>query len=70
MHFDIIAPSIIKDEASIHQMGRQYLETKGQSGQSLTAKECRYCHQEIADQEMLSAIETKGYFIIEMEGCD
>ena len=44
MHFDIIAPSSQRDMAVIHGYGRAYLERKGEGGQSLTAKECRFCH--------------------------
>lgn len=44
MHFDIIAPSSQRDTAVIHGHGRAYLERKGEAGQPLTAKECRFCH--------------------------
>jgi len=70
MHFDIIAPESIKDEATIHKMGKEYLATKNQQDQPLTAKECRFCHQEIASEEMQQSIDNNGYYIIEMEGCD
>lgn len=70
MHFDIIAPSEIKDEATIHKYGKEYLTIKNQSGQPLSAKECSLCHIETASAEMVSAIEQKGYYIIEMQGCN
>lgn len=70
MHFDIIAPEYIREEAVIHKMGREHLATKNQADLSLTAKECRLCHQETATAEMLDSLHTKGYFIIEIEGCD
>ncbi|MCU0320102.1 MAG: DUF2024 family protein, partial [Flavobacteriales bacterium] len=44
MHFDIIAPSSQRDTTVIHGYGQAYLESKGQGGQPLTAKECRFCH--------------------------
>ena len=44
MHFDIIAPEEIKDTTVIYGYGREYLKTKGQEGQPLTSKECRFCH--------------------------
>ena len=69
MHFDIIAPEHIKDENTIHTFGKQYLQTKNQEGQPLTARECSFCHIEQASNEMLEAIEKQGYYIIEMEGC-
>lgn len=70
MHFDIIAPSEVKDEETIHKYGKEYLKLKEQSAQTLTAKECSFCHIETASAEMVSEIEQKGYYIIEMQGCN
>lgn len=70
MHFDIIVPEYIKEEAVIHRMGREYLASKNQQDQQLTSKECRLCHQETAMPEMEADILSKGYYIIEMEGCE
>lgn len=70
MHFDIIVPDEITDEAVVHNMGRQYLVSKDQEGQPLTAKQCRFCHQETASDEMVAGIAAQGYYIIEMEGCE
>jgi hypothetical protein len=69
MHFDVIAPDHIKDEKTIHTFGKEYLQSKGQESQALTAKECSFCHIEKATDEMMSSIEQKGYYIIEMENC-
>lgn len=69
MHFDIIAPQEISDNNVIHDFGRDYLATKGQAGQPLTAKECQFCHVEAIRPEWAQAIREKGYFIVEMEGC-
>jgi hypothetical protein len=70
MHFDILAPADIKDENTIHTFGKQYLQTKNQEAQPLTAKECRFCHIEKATPEMESGIRQKGYYIIEMQNCN
>lgn len=70
MHFDIIVPDHIIDESVVHDMGKDYLSLKDQQGQPLTARECRLCHQEIASPEMVAGIAQKGYYIIEMEGCE
>ena len=69
MHFDIIAPSQIKDEKVIHTFGKDYLLSKNQQEQSLTSKECSFCHIEQASDEMVKAIEMRGYYIIEMQNC-
>lgn len=70
MHFDIIAPSSVRDTVLIHSFGREYLRTKGQTGQPLTAKECRFCHVRELWPQWEKDILEKGYFILEMEGCE
>jgi len=70
MHFDIIVPDHIKDETVVQNMGKKYLALKDEAGQSLTAKQCQFCHIETASPEMLDGIAEKGYYIIEMEGCN
>jgi hypothetical protein len=70
MHFDIIVPINITNKDEIYEMGKKYLESKGQGGQPLTSKECNYCHQEIAPGYIVKSIEEKGYCILEMKGCD
>lgn len=70
MHFDIVAPETIKDTAIIHNYGKEYLKSKGQGSQPLTAKECRRCHVRDIQPQWEADIKKKGYFIIEMENCD
>ena len=70
MHFDILAPVEIKDTAIIYNFGKNYLKTKGQEGQSLSSKECRYCHVESLRPQWEADIKKQGYFIIEMENCE
>lgn len=70
MHFDIIAPSTMKDEITIQEYGKEYLKSKGQPEQLLTSKECSFCHIETLQQEFEDEIKDNGYYIIEMENCD
>jgi len=70
MHFDIIVPSHIRDTESIYSYGREYLKTKRQEGQPLSAEECRFCHIETVRPDWEAEITDKGYFIYEMENCD
>ncbi|MFZ6010617.1 MAG: DUF2024 family protein [Bacteroidota bacterium] len=65
MHFDIIAPAHIRDEEIIYTFGKDYLRSKDQGEQWLTAKECNFCHIEKATPEMESSIRLKGYYIYE-----
>lgn len=69
MHFDIIAPSKVKDASIIHGYGNDYLLTKGEAGQPLSSKECRFCHVRELQEQWETEIISKGYFILEMENC-
>ena len=69
MHFDIIAPSEIKDTTTIYNYGKTYLKSKGQEDQPINAKECSFCHIEAVRPEWEDEINKNGYFIIEMENC-
>jgi hypothetical protein len=69
MHFDILAPSEVRDETVIFNYGKEYLKSKGQEGQPLTAKECRFCHVESMRPSWEVDINQQGYAIIEMENC-
>ena len=70
MHFDIIAPSEIKDTNVIYNFGKNYLKSKNQQEQPITAKECNFCHMETIKPSWEAAINENGYFIVEMENCD
>lgn len=69
MHFDIIVPSEMKDTVVIYNYGKTYLKSKGQEGQPLSSKECRFCHIETVKPDWQEVIEKHGYFIYEMENC-
>ena len=69
MHFDIIVPETITEE-TIYAMGREYLSIKKQDGQPLTAAQCQFCHMEAATPEIEAGITKKGYYILEMDGCE
>lgn len=69
MHFDILVPSTLTNEDTIHQYGQTYLTTKGQAGQPLSAKECRFCHIEKATDDIEASITRQGFYILEMQGC-
>jgi hypothetical protein len=70
MHFDIIASDSITDENIIYEMGKKYLQTKNMQDFNLSAKQCSFCHHELASEEMESSIINQGYYIVEMEGCE
>jgi len=70
MHFDIIAPSSQRDSAVIHAYGKAYLERKGEGGQPLTSKECRFCHVRTLQPKWEADIHRQGFFILELENCE
>lgn len=70
MHFDILVPSELKDEAKIFGYGDNYLSTKHFKTGIVTSKECRFCHIESPSIEVAEQIQKNGYAIIEMEYCD
>ncbi len=70
MHFDILVPDTLKDANVVYGFGKHYLNGKGVKSDSLTAKECRFCHIEEATPSMIKDIKIKGYSIIEMENCN
>lgn len=69
MHFDIIAPDHIQDEKIIYTFGKEYLQTKHQEGQILSARECRFCHIEKASPAIEASIAARGYYIFEIQNC-
>jgi len=70
MHFDILVDSKLSDETKIFDFGRNYLKNKPFKSEELTSKECKFCHIEEASELIVNEIETKGYYIIEMENCN
>lgn len=69
MHFDIVAPAGMKDQETIYNYGKAYLATKNEQGQTLTSRECRFCHVETVKPHWEEAIKQNGYYIYEMENC-
>jgi len=69
MHFDILVPSTMTDEATVIAFGQKYLRTKQVETGRLTASECKFCHIERATDAIIHAIKSDGFFIIEMENC-
>ena len=68
MHFDIL----VRDNSTsseVYRYGKDYLSKKGISDYQLTTRECKFCHMEMASEQIKREIDKKGYFIIEMENC-
>jgi len=70
MHFDILVDSKLTNESEIFDFGSNYLKSKPFKSEELTSKECVFCHIEDAAEAIVNEVETKGYYIIEMENCN
>lgn len=69
MNFDILVPADEMNEERIFTFGKDYLQSKNEAGQILSANQCRFCHVEQATNEMIASIQQKGYYIVEMNNC-
>ncbi|HAO80034.1 MAG TPA: DUF2024 domain-containing protein [Verrucomicrobia subdivision 3 bacterium] len=65
MRFDVIVPQGESHERVLG-FGREHLKTVGQEGQTLTTKECEFCHVESASSEIERAISQHGYYVKEL----
>ena len=66
-HFDVV----VKDASQVEIEGyaKAYLEAIGVEYTHITQKRCQFCHEELANQEAIDAINNEGYYIIPMQGC-
>lgn len=72
MHFDILVPDRDADREPdvVLAHGRRYLEARGVPADTLTARECRFCHTEFAPPAVEEEINRIGFAIIELQNCD
>lgn len=72
MHFDILVRDQLPDRESgvVLAHGRRYLATKGIPAESLSARECRFCHTESPSRPIEEEVNRAGFAIVEMENCD
>jgi hypothetical protein len=68
MHFDVVTLEKDSDKARAH--ARDWLQSIGEENATLNQENCCYCHSEQSvPEEMLKAIEMRGYAIYKLEGC-
>jgi len=70
MHFDILVDEDLQDANQVFEFGKQYLKQMSQEGQTLSSKECNFCHIDKAPAEIENQIRQNGFSIIEMENCN
>lgn len=69
MHFDVLVEEGTSEE-KVYEYGKLYLKEKGMNNTKLTVSECKFCHIEIAPENVQNEIISKGFSIIEMENCN
>ena len=72
MQFDILVRDQEPDKAPSVVLGhaRRYLEAKGLPADTLSARECRFCHTEFAPLPVENEINHSGFAIMELQNCD
>ena len=68
IHFDVLIASG-RDSQKAYEHAEYWLRSINQENVLLRQEECRFCHQENASASIARDIETKGFHIIQMEGC-
>jgi hypothetical protein len=69
MHFDVVVEASTPHEKAV-EYGKKYLASVGQDGQKMTQEECQFCHVQEAPPMVQRDIESTGYYIQKMEGCN
>ena len=67
---DILVDENVNDAEQVYEYGKKYLKSVAQEGQTLSSKECRFCHIDKAPIEVENQIRANGFSIIEMENCN
>lgn len=66
-HFDVLVSE--KRQEEVEAYAKIYLEEIGVTFENITQNRCLFCHEEVADEEVIQNIKNNGYHIIPMEGC-
>lgn len=67
LHFDVLTEG--NDTEKAKGYARQYLLEKGLNDEDISQSQCRFCHVEPNDPVVAQAISEKGYYILELQGC-
>lgn len=66
-HFDVLVSD--KTVKNVGEYARRYLESIGVDEAEVSQNSCNFCHSEVANPGVKSAIDGMGFYIIPMEGC-
>ena len=68
VHFDVFVKSGTDPDSALRH-GKEWLTSIGESPAGLKQSSCNFCHTEVANPKVQSAVEMEGFFILQMEGC-
>lgn len=68
MHFDVLLPQGSSQELA-EEIALRWLKEVGVDTETVELQSCRFCHSEPATPEVEQALNSKGYAILQMEGC-
>ena len=64
LHFDVLVNDLNVDK--VKQYADDYLNSLGITASNIRQASCQFCHSELANPEVQSAIEQKGHAIIRL----
>ncbi len=68
MHFDVLVPHGTSGELA-YEYAQSWLKSINATDVSLEQKHCRFCHSQMSNPTVEAAIESEGYYILQLEGC-
>lgn len=66
-HFDMVVENSTQND--VEKYAQDYLKAIRVKQAEMVQERCQYCHDELANQGAVDAIENRGYYIIPMQGC-
>ncbi|MEM7558493.1 MAG: DUF2024 family protein [Planctomycetota bacterium] len=68
IHFDVLLASP-SEAGTAYEYAVQWLSELKEGGAELYQSRCNFCHSENASEPVIADIESKGFHILQMEGC-
>lgn len=68
IHFDVLLASP-SEPSTAYEYALNWLSELEEDGAELHQSRCNFCHSENASETVIADIESKGFHILQMEGC-
>jgi hypothetical protein len=70
IHFEIVVPAGLKNIALVYNYSNEFFKSKDLEVDLLSSVECSILHWKDATHEIILEVKKKGYYIIEIDGCN